>query len=323
LLAGAPFIIQGMQSYGGEILLRIYLLSLPFMAFFAAAFFYTSPTNRISWRKTTLIYIYATVILVGFLFSRYGNERTDYKTIEEIDAIDYAYGIAQPNSLFVAMTKNVSWRFRAYEIHKYLVVQDHDVAEGNVEAIMELMKSRDTSNAYLIFTRSQEAFAKMNYSVTSEQWDQMEQSLLDTGELKIIFKNPDAEIFTFIDNQVNTQVEVEHQSLWASKSPLLAVLALYFLMIVPGLAVVRLLKLGDPLSEWVLAVALSFAIDTLLANTLLYTGVWSPRWGVIILMLFTVGVTLLPRLVPLSTKIRRRRLAVVEHAPIFSSGGAD
>ena len=36
-LAGAPFLLLGMQSYGGEIFLRVYAFALPFMAILLAA----------------------------------------------------------------------------------------------------------------------------------------------------------------------------------------------------------------------------------------------------------------------------------------------
>ena len=52
LLALAPFPLIAMQNYGGELLMRIYLYALPFMAFFAAALFFPRPQERPSWRAS-------------------------------------------------------------------------------------------------------------------------------------------------------------------------------------------------------------------------------------------------------------------------------
>jgi uncharacterized membrane protein len=67
-------------------------------------------------------------------------------------------------------------------------------------------------------------------------------------------------------------------------SPLRPMLALWFLLVCPGMAFVRLLHLRDSLAEWTLAVALSFALDALVVEIMLYSGLWSPKWGLAVLI---------------------------------------
>jgi hypothetical protein len=50
----------------------------------------------------------------------------------------------------------------------------------------------------------------------------------------------------------------------------------WFLFVCPGMALVRLFHFKEAAVEWTLALALSFAIDALIAGMLLYTGKWSP-----------------------------------------------
>ena len=76
-------------------------------------------------------------------------------------------------------------------------------------------------------------------------------------------------------------------------SPIRSVVALWFLFVCPGMAFVRLLRIGDALTELTLAVALSLALDALVAGTMLYAGAWSPRWGLGLLIgMSVVGVAL-------------------------------
>src|SRR5205807_75803 len=103
------------QSYGGEILLRIYLFSLPPMAFFAASLFYTRPPSAGSRWMTAAVLGVSIVLLGGFLFTRYGNERADYMTRAEVDGARYLYSIAQPNSLFLEGWVGGPWQFQDYE----------------------------------------------------------------------------------------------------------------------------------------------------------------------------------------------------------------
>jgi hypothetical protein len=59
------------------------------------------------------------------------------------------------------------------------------------------------------------------------------------------------------------------------ESPLRPLLALAFLSLCPGMAFIRLLRLDDPIAEVTLAVALSVALDTLVAGSMVYAGTWS------------------------------------------------
>jgi len=54
-------------------------------------------------------------------------------------------------------------------------------------------------------------------------------------------------------------------------------LSLWFLLICPGMAFVRLLRLNDAIAQLTLAVALSLALDTIVAVAMLYAGFWSPK----------------------------------------------
>jgi uncharacterized membrane protein len=63
--------------------------------------------------------------------------------------------------------------------------------------------------------------------------------------------------------------------LFGPESPLRPFLILPFVLLLPGTALVRLLRLGDPLLELTLGITLSVALATLAATTALYAGVWS------------------------------------------------
>ncbi len=60
------------------------------------------------------------------------------------------------------------------------------------------------------------------------------------------------------------------------------VLVLGFLLLGPGLALAGLLELRDPVAELTIAVALSIAIDGLVAGVGLYAHAWSPERTLVI-----------------------------------------
>jgi uncharacterized membrane protein len=76
-------------------------------------------------------------------------------------------------------------------------------------------------------------------------------------------------------------------------SPIRPVLALWFLLICPGMALARLLRIQDNGNELTLAIALSLAIDAMLAIGMAYAKLWSIQWGLSILIgISVIGATL-------------------------------
>jgi hypothetical protein len=71
--------------------------------------------------------------------------------------------------------------------------------------------------------------------------------------------------------------------------PLRAAIVLWFIFVCPGMAFVRLLRLKEAWVEWVLAVALSMAIDLLVAAFILYVGLWSPVWILVVIAILTLA----------------------------------
>jgi hypothetical protein len=66
-------------------------------------------------------------------------------------------------------------------------------------------------------------------------------------------------------------------------------LMLGFLLVFPGLGIVRLLELGAGMLRLSMALGVSVALDVLVFAALLYSGRWSARAGLALLLLITVG----------------------------------
>lgn len=64
------------------------------------------------------------------------------------------------------------------------------------------------------------------------------------------------------------------------------VLIMWFLFVCPGMTVVRFFPLSEVVIEWLLALALSIAIDASIAGILLYASWWSPIHIFIVLISF-------------------------------------
>ncbi|HEU0113476.1 MAG TPA: hypothetical protein VFQ80_02305 [Thermomicrobiales bacterium] len=200
LLAAAPFPLLILQPYGGEMALRVYFFALPFMAFFAAALVYPTPTVGASARATGVIGVLSAALLVAFFITRYGNEKMDYATQSELDAANYIYRVAPPGSLFLVGTANTAWRYRDYEKYSYrtltneLLWRDGPI-ERNVDEIARIMDSQRYPATYLLITGSQTANDDLFYLFPVPLSD-LEQAMIDSHEFTEVYSNGNAHVFT-------------------------------------------------------------------------------------------------------------------------------
>ena len=66
------------------------------------------------------------------------------------------------------------------------------------------------------------------------------------------------------------------------------IVVLWFLLFCPGMMIVLYLELEEVVAEWTLAIALSLAIDGIVAAIALYAGLWRPLGILWVLMAICV-----------------------------------
>lgn len=81
---------------------------------------------------------------------------------------------------------------------------------------------------------------------------------------------------------------------------------MWFLFFCPGMALMRFLRLHDVMAEWTLAIALSLALDAIVATSLMYAGRWSPLGTLIILMSLSASCALVQVIATSITSIRAK-----------------
>ena len=201
VLAVAPFGMVLLLVYGGEVLLRVYLLSLPFMAYFAAAAFYPA-VDRARVITSGLIVLATALLMTGFLVARYGNERADFITPAEVMAVDLVYDLADPDDLVVAATSNSPLLLRDFEIQKRMVAFDvvdpailHDLSREAVNEFAEAVRWYADGDTFLIITRSQIAALEMFEGVKPGAVDALIERLRQRDDFHTLIANPDAIIF--------------------------------------------------------------------------------------------------------------------------------
>jgi hypothetical protein len=95
-------------------------------------------------------------------------------------------------------------------------------------------------------------------------------------------------------------------------SPIRPAVTSTFLLICPGLACTRLLRIQPAMVEATVAVAISLAIDALIAECMVYARLWSPATALWLLIAFTM-VAEAARQVSAGRKPRRIRRRSAAH----------
>ncbi|MGA4847943.1 lipopolysaccharide biosynthesis protein [Streptomyces sp. G5(2025)] len=209
VLTFVPFLGFAMQSYGGEMALRVFMFALPGAALLAGLALFPRAgvtaqerdRDRVSLAPLAAL-MAGLVLLGGFLVARWGNEPFERVRPGEVAAMEYVYAHDDPTVRLLWMSddtvENVTpalpWGARAMEKVEYvptLAPADPVLVSGLVKAL------RDAGpRSYLVVNRSQSTYLQLNagYARTWEQ--RLLRHLDDRRELKKVFANDDAALYS-------------------------------------------------------------------------------------------------------------------------------
>ncbi|MFJ9177497.1 lipopolysaccharide biosynthesis protein [Streptomyces sp. NPDC102360] len=208
VLAFVPFLGFGMQSYGGEMALRVFMFALPGVALLCglALFPRTGATakerdkDRIS--LAPLAALMAGLILMGgFLVARWGNEPFERIRPGEVAAMDYVYAHDDPtvrllwmsNDTVDNVTPALPWGARDMEKVNYvptLAPVDPVLVGGLVKALKDA-----GPNSYLMLNKSQVVYLQMDVGYSKAWPTRLVENLDRREELKKVYVNADVTMY--------------------------------------------------------------------------------------------------------------------------------
>ncbi|WP_157448875.1 hypothetical protein [Deinococcus peraridilitoris] len=209
LLAVAPFPLIVAQSYGGEMLLRVFLFSSPFMAFFVAALIFPDERAR-SGRTTTLLSVaIGGVFAAGFMFAHFANELYNHLSPQEVRAARYLYGSLPPKSLLVFASysnfpEKISGnydQFNSITITGEYRLQGSDKTAGDFDVndfasfVREQMEAGNNPRAYVVFTSGQRNFVEFQGLLPQGTLDGVEAKVRSSSLFNAVYANGDARVY--------------------------------------------------------------------------------------------------------------------------------
>lgn len=192
-LAVAPFGLMLLQGYGGEMLLRIYLFSVPFMAFLAASAFLPKPRSG-TWLVSSGLAVVSLGLAGGLLLTRYGNEKADLVTFEDYQALEYVIRLARPGELIASVNEAVPNGYSEWEQHRTTSL-DGPWRDGDIDELVSELDSRRRLglDGYFVVTRGQRAYAELFWGMTDAEWNERVRGL--DAALERVYSNQDAAVY--------------------------------------------------------------------------------------------------------------------------------
>ncbi|MEC4020757.1 lipopolysaccharide biosynthesis protein, partial [Streptomyces sp. H27-D2] len=201
VLTFVPFLGFGMQSYGGEMALRVFMFALPGACVLAAlAVFPRVPTARRGLGPIAAL-LAGLLLMGGFLVARWGNEAFERVRPGEVAAMEYVYEHDKPTARLLWMsddiienvTPAIPWGAQGMERVQY----EPTLAPPDPVLVNPLVKAlrKAGPNSYLMISRGQSVYLSMDvgYSPTWEQ--RLRRTLDQRPELKRVLANDDAVLY--------------------------------------------------------------------------------------------------------------------------------
>ena len=192
-------------DYEGEVLFRVYLFAIPWLAL-AAAFAITAVFDgQPAWFANAARTSITALLLVGFLFAYLGKEASNYFTPAEVEVTTWLYEHAPPNTLLVEGSRNYPGSSRNYENFRYVAIGREPAdsqarIQADPEAAMYRWMSDDRFAAsYLLITRSQKLAEASVPSMPPGLLDEVERALRASPRFEVIRQNSDAVVFGVAD----------------------------------------------------------------------------------------------------------------------------
>jgi hypothetical protein len=146
-----------LQSYGGELLLRIYLFSLPFAASLVVLPLLPRGPSPPGLRRMGALLLLGSIIATGTVATRYGNDAIENFTPDEIALVNQLYATAPHGSVLIEAVHDTAWRYAHYAGYRYQTVLPAEPARpGDPQpGCLSITQLVPSAGAYLIVTASQ------------------------------------------------------------------------------------------------------------------------------------------------------------------------
>ena len=219
LIALSPLPLLAANGYGGEMIFRVYLFSLPATAFLIGALVLApdrrqQPRSRQGqgqgqgprpWLRPLGVYALMLVLLGGLFFAYDSKEEMNYFTPDEVAAARYVTATAPPGSTVVAVTGSVPGFYQNYDQHVLVQLTQEDAQLVSVLEADPLLGLKEAVGqtppgvpAYLILSRAQAAECYLTGDLPADTQSRLQAAVQSAPGFTAVYRNADAVVYRFV-----------------------------------------------------------------------------------------------------------------------------
>ncbi|WP_240721555.1 hypothetical protein [Pseudarthrobacter sp. NamE5] len=204
LLAVTPLFLLPAQSYGGEMLIRVSLFALPFIAVQASSILLPTASRARPSSPAKAGLTAGSLVLTCFLLAvltvtgRFGNGRYDMFTDSAVAAVAAANRIAPPSSAIISAAHPTPWRSEAYLEHKYRTFDElcgPELSTMTCGPRLYGCARHNPAGAVVLLMRSSEASLVLRGVTSAQGIQELEKWLGAQDGVELAFSNADARVY--------------------------------------------------------------------------------------------------------------------------------
>ena len=198
-LAFSPFVVLGVQSYGGEAIYRVFLFSAPWCALLIAELI----AELRGTLRTLVSAVVCAVALVAGLQGLYGPTAVYAFPPPELAASLWLYGHAPPGSLLILPADDFPGLEAANSAAYDLQIMPSDpqiqaswLDEANLGDVQQWIDSLGHPSAYVVFSKSMANYA--SYFGYPMGYERLAKAVAADSAWQVVYRNPDVVIYRVI-----------------------------------------------------------------------------------------------------------------------------
>lgn len=194
VLGAAPFPVLAAQSYGGEVMLRVYLFTLPFMALLGASVLLGSERSRPRLAGVT-VFVTLVALVPAFVVARYGNEGFEQISDEDVATAEWMYANLPRDAALVTLEafNVIGFREPAW---KPAVLDDPELAD--LGQLNELA-ARTPGGVYLVLLQGDLRFVQVTEGRDRDWPNRVRQRLATDPRFAAVFEaGPTSGVFRYL-----------------------------------------------------------------------------------------------------------------------------
>jgi len=199
LLAAAPFLMVPLQAYGGEMLIRAFLFSLPVVAFLIAVFLFSVSSGK-AWRGVVLAAVLA-VLASATVLTRYGNERGEHFSPEEVATYAWVDKNTEPGATIMQFDQNSPRRWQRYATDNWMNLENAEPGPAWAKSVtpdrlLEAVNQHPPKGpVYVVYTRAQQAMAELSGNIEPGDLDRTAAEMDGDPRFEVVHRTADSVVW--------------------------------------------------------------------------------------------------------------------------------